>query len=387
MELDRADFLVPGPLVGSGGHRTIYRNAKALAEAGCEVAVHIESDERRGRRSLRKVNKFYDAGGLSMHATWPDEVDGDVLVGTTWQSACHAARIRSNVIKAHFVQDYEGWFYPQGDQRLAAERVHDLGLESVVIGNWLSNILEDDHGLSVRSVPFTADLSTYGRQSGPGGANPGFPQVVAMYQPEKPRRCPDLMEAALARLLGTVKNVKVITVGSRFGPRLGERHEHLGLVSTKRLSELYRSSSLGLSMSTSNPSRVPFEMMAAGLPVVELAIESNIYDLPESGCLLSRPDPASLALAMTRVISEPDLAASLSEGGIAFMANRDEAKETDAFVKAINSIVKREAPTAVDRSPLFTGEFVQSPGDTLWYPRGESSLLGRIRRKASRGLG
>ena len=59
-------------------------------------------------------------------------------------------------------------------------------------------------------------------------------------------------------------------------------------------------------MSASNPSRIPFEMMAAGLPVVELYKENNIYDMPDEGVLLARPTPEAIASAIIHLVDSEE---------------------------------------------------------------------------------
>lgn len=62
--------------------------------------------------------------------------------------------------------------------------------------------------------------------------------------------------------------------------------KNLNIIPIKECNELYNKCKVGICMSASNPSRIPFEMMSAGLPVVELYKENNIYDLPDEGVLL-----------------------------------------------------------------------------------------------------
>ena len=318
------DLLIPQPLRGSGGHRTIYSNAGALKQAGARVTLHFEAG---GSRAIRRARRLFDTAGMSLSQGWPDHLpSSDIVLATTWQSALAAWRIETGAAKVHFAQDYECWFYPRGDDFLGASRAHDLALETIVIGRWLPTVLWQEHRLGARVVPFTADLERYRPGHGPP-AGARAKRVVAMYQPDKPRRCPELMAATLSRLLRADPAVEVTTVGSRWSPRLGRRHRHLGVVRPDELAQLYRTSDVGLSLSTSNPSRVPFEMMASGLPVVEIGAENTIYDLPEAGCLLAHPDPVSLCDALQAILGDPELEARLSENGAEFMASRAAVEE------------------------------------------------------------
>jgi hypothetical protein len=375
------DFLIPQPLRGSGGHRTIYSNAGALSEAGARVTLHFEGG---GSRAIRKARGLFETAGMSLSPGWPSRLPAsDIVIATTWQSALAASRIETGASKAHFAQDYECWFYPRGDDFLGASRAHDLSLETIVIGRWLPTVLWPEHRLGARVVPFTADLERY--RPGPGPpAGARAKRVVAMYQPEKPRRCPELMAATLARLLRADPAVEVTTVGSRWSPRLGRRHRHLGVVRPDELARLYRTSDVGLSLSASNPSRAPFEMMASGLPVVEIGAENTIYDLPEAGCMLAHPDPVSLCEALQAILGDPGLGASLSENGAEFMASRVAVEEHAAFVEAVASIAAGEEAPRPDDSPLYGGEVLTASRSQASVPEGRSRMADRIRKRAVR---
>ena len=141
----KIDLLVPQPLKGSGGHRTIYSNAAALKEAGARVTLHFESG---GSRAMRRARGLFETAGMSLSQGWPDRLPlSDIVLATTWQSALAVGRIETGAVKAHFAQDYESWFYPRGDDFLSASRAHDLALETIVIGRWLPEVLWREHRL------------------------------------------------------------------------------------------------------------------------------------------------------------------------------------------------------------------------------------------------
>lgn len=374
----RVDVLVPQPLEGSGGHRTIYTNAAALSAAGAKVRVHCEDG---GHRSLRRLKSLFGAQGLTLKAGWPSRLSqSDLLLATTWQSALAAPAVETSAIKAHFVQDYECWFNPRGYEFLMASRAHDLGLASITIGEWLPQQLWREHRLPARIIPFTADLGCYFPEPA-SSANGGARRVVAMYQPEKPRRCPVLMEEALSRVLVAEPSVEVVTVGSHWNPDLGKRHRHVGIVEPNELATLYRESTVGFSLSSSNPSRVPFEMMASGLPVVELGGDNTIFDFPEEGCLLAEPDPASCSAAILKILGDSELAARMSRDGAEFMASRSAPEEQAAFVRAVASIAAGEPTGEPTGSPRYSAEILSANGTGSAILMGRRSLRKRIKRR------
>ena len=358
----RVAVLAPPPLSGSGGHRTIYRNLNALAEAGFKIEVHVE-----GRRlrpgwleTARTRRGFGVSDEIRLIPGWPAALDGaDLALATTWQSALHLGKVETRGIKAHFVQDYECLFYPEDDERYALARsVHDLGFASVTIGNWLVEVLSREHGITACPTPFSADLELYG-----GGSAPALSRrkiVVANYQPEKPRRCPELMESALRLVLEEDPSVEVVTFGSRRSPRLSGNHRHLGLVEPRALAALYREAVVGLSMSATNPSRVPFEMMAAGLPVVELGGDNTVLDLPEAGCLLTEANPEAVAAALSRVLVDEQESAKLSSGAWEFLSARPRSSETKAFVGSLRDVIDGKPAATHRQEPLYRARFVSA---------------------------
>ena len=113
-------------------------------------------------------------------------------------------------------------------------------------------------------------------------------------------------------------------------------------------------------MSATNPSRVPFEMMAAGLPAVELGGDNTILDLPEQGCFLAEPDPSAVAAALPRVLVDEQESARLSSGASEFMGARPRSMETGAFVEAVEDVIAGKPPSANRQEPLYRARFISA---------------------------
>ena len=77
----------------------------------------------------------------------------------------------------------------------------------------------------------------------------------------------------------------------------------------RELAELYRGATVGLSVSLTNYSLVPQEMLACGLPVVEMDLPPvrAAYPTGGPGIRLSAPDPGRIADALSEVLALPDL--------------------------------------------------------------------------------
>lgn len=109
----------------------------------------------------------------------------------------------------------------------------------------------------------------------------------------------------------------------------------------------------GLCMSASNPSRIPFEMMAAGLPVVELYKENNQYDLPEEGVLLAQPTPEAIASAIVYLLDYKEEAKKMSEFGKKYMKDYPLTKGFEQFVQAVNDMIEENYNKVSEIKPMY----------------------------------
>lgn len=333
-------FVVPQVFSGSGGLRTIVNAANELAHAGytCTLIEHafplfINED------STALLRDNYNLRNVGFANSYFYNDSPDLLVATSWNTAYYV-REHSAKQKAYFIQDYEPWFSAMGDNYIAADASYSFGFAPITIGRWLAHKLSN-RGLPAQYFDFTANSSQY--------RPTGFERtraICAIFQPEKPRRCTQLLKAALTALHSHDESIDIYLYGSNTPSGLDFAIE-LGALSLAECNELYNLCSLGMCCSASNPSRVPFEMMAAGLPVVDLYLENNMYDFPDSAMLLASPTPESLAEAAISLLDDAQELERRSQAGIAFMGNRDSANETNAILAAFVRILEGNADDTV----------------------------------------
>jgi glycosyltransferase involved in cell wall biosynthesis len=97
---------------------------------------------------------------------------------------------------------------------------------------------------------------------------------------------------------------------------------HLGVLTPAQLSWLYSEATVGLCLSLTNFSLMPKEMLACGLPCVELAGVSAESIFGADGPLELAPlDPQRIADALERLLSDAELRAQRSREGIEFVAS------------------------------------------------------------------
>jgi glycosyltransferase involved in cell wall biosynthesis len=98
-------------------------------------------------------------------------------------------------------------------------------------------------------------------------------------------------------------------------------YELLGLLSPAELAERYSRAAVGLSLSLTNYSLIPQEMMACGLPCVDLAGRSSEAMFGRDGPVeLAEPDPLAIASAIERLLDDPERWRRRSEAGLEFVA-------------------------------------------------------------------
>jgi glycosyltransferase involved in cell wall biosynthesis len=193
-----------------------------------------------------------------------------------------------------------------------------MGYRCLAYTPWLAGVLRERYGLEVAQFDMGTDLETYGptrperRESG----------LIAVYgRGETSRRGVELAIAGLATLFERRLDHRVVLFGSHFPPKVPFPCDNVGVVSPERLSALYRRASIGVVFSLTNLSLVDQEMMAAGLPVIELDVENVSASLGRSGqlALLAKPTPEGVADAIEQLLDDPDEAAAMATRARAFV--------------------------------------------------------------------
>lgn len=372
----RIAWLVPYPIKGSGGHRTIFSHIRNLVDRGHECHVYIGEDHQQAmeEKVLREtVECFFGSCPAQIHRGYHVEEYFDLAVATAWWTAEIVAKKVEAKHKLYFVQDFEPWFNPMGDSYIKAENSYQQGLTPITIGCWLSHFLHNRYGSKASFFDFTADNTVY------------FPldsvvkeqAVCFVYQPEKPRRCSEIGGETLAIVKYHCPDVTLYTYGSNEIPGFNFDHTHLAVLSLEECNLLYNRCAVGLCLSSSNPSRVPFEMMAAGLPVVDFYGENTIYDTPEHGVLLAERNPASLAGAIIKILQSPELQKKMGQYGHSFMKKRHSDLEFEQCAIRIETIlagenIKEETIFPRYRAAPFSADLPVPPGS---QPVSSSSFL------------
>lgn len=318
----RVDWVVPGIIVGGGGHRNIFRAAHYLQEFGHDVHLHIANMEEQTDESLAALVRthFYPFQGHVRRYDGRFERT-DVVFATHWSTVDAALRAKDVAREImYFVQDFEPAFAPMGSEYVLAENTYRLGLYHITSGPWCERFLREQFGADADHFRFPIDSAVYfpRRRSHTGR------RLVFFAKPEMPRRCFELGSLALRHVHRLRPDVEIVMFGSTHAARqnLDFPVTFLKVVPTlEGLADLYSSADLGMVFSTTNPSLVPYEMMACGLPVVDLDRPGNEinYDNRRDIALLVDPRPEIMAEQVVTLLDAEDERNARSRNGLDFV--------------------------------------------------------------------
>ena len=384
----RAAWVLPSLIEGSGGHRTILQNVQYLVRKGyeCDVYVEDKGEVKNSEELRRQAETLFGKHDCRFILGYDIQGEYDIIFATAWFTAKVVRDCNSKAVKAYFIQDFEALFNPMGDGYILACNSYGYGLKPVTIGRWLSHKMQTEYRTPSRYFDFCADRRIYR----PLPEAKKEHAICFVYQPDKPRRCSVLGIEALGIVKFLRPDVKIYLYGSNIKGNVWFEHENLGIIPLEKCNALYNKCEVGLCISSSNPSRIPFEMMAAGLPVVDLYMENNFYDMPNEGVRLAHTTPESIAQALIEILDHRETAAEMSEAGKRYMADKDLEHGFEQFYAAVSDMAARREPAepaVYDRSytrPAVSADVVMDEklAEQSYAPPVivDNSLFGRLKR-------
>lgn len=359
--MSKVIIIAPAPIAGSGGVARIYNFAQALLGRGHECHVYIFNSDGMSVKTLAdNALAFYKTGGFALHTSLQSLAGTyDLGIATRWDTAAMLLKIDARR-RAYLVQDYEACFNPVGDGSLFAENSYMLGLQPLTYGRWLASKLARDFGNNPHHFDFASDTNAFRCEVPMERRLLDQPSVTFVYQADKTRRCPILGIEALGIVKRLRPEVAINFVGSDTAPHLEYDFHNVGNLTIGELNALYNQSHVGLSLSSSNPSCNAFDMMAAGLPSVDIYRENNLCDVPSQGVLLAYQSAASIAEAVIHLLDNPDELLGRSRAGISFMASRSQRYEVESFLTAVDAILDGHAVNT-ERMDFRTAFYDQFP--------------------------
>jgi glycosyltransferase involved in cell wall biosynthesis len=309
----RIAAIIPSFRRGSGGHTTIVNVLAGLRRRGHEVSLWLEDCE--GRHAgespalvARSFREFFGADGLELHKEPGGFAGADVVLATGWQTVARAQMLEGVGARAYLVQDHEPEFYGTSAEALWAAASYRAGLHCIAASPWLATLLRERYGASATHFDLAVDHSVYSSAAAEPAAGGGRGEAtVAFYaRALTPRRAVPLGLLALSELARRREEVEIVLYGEDHPLRVPFTHRNAGILDAPSLARLYRESTVGMVLSLTNPSLVALEMMAAGLPCVELASEAMLASFGrEDPLVLAEAEPLALCAALEGLLDDP----------------------------------------------------------------------------------
>ena len=246
--------------------------------------------------------------------------------------------------RAYLVHDHEPEFFATSAQSLWAERTYSLDLFPISGSTWLRDLLRDRYGRDGKWFRFGVDHGLYHRR--PVRRQPNT--VLFYARPATPRRAVPMGMLALGELWRRRPDVRIVLFGTDDEIDASFPYELLGLVSPETLAQRYCEAAVGVCLSLTNYSLIPQEMMACGLPCVDLSGRSPEAVFGRDGPVeLAEPDPLSIADAVEALLTDADRWQRRSEAGLAFVRDATwerAARQVEAGLRAALRERQRNRP-------------------------------------------
>lgn len=316
----RVSIVIPEPFEGAGGHRNIFRVARAFTQQGHKVTIYIDGPSGRFLRNS-SIKKFVTKAFFETNAEFcldSEQIEPcDLLIATHWHTAYIVQKYRHRcILPCYFIQDFEPYFYPMGEEYVQAYATYSFGFSSIASGKWAAEMVERISGKECPHFVFPLQREIYHEDE---KIQREDKTVVFFARPQMPRRCYMLGVEALKLLKQKAPDCRIVFYGADKAEYMdhGFAYEKMGMMSGPRsLAELYNRATVGVCFSLTNPSLVPYEMMACGLPIVDLNFNNSAasYDGMDTA-LLAEPSPQAVCDAILSLLNHPEEANRRRENG------------------------------------------------------------------------
>jgi glycosyltransferase involved in cell wall biosynthesis/SAM-dependent methyltransferase len=330
---------------GSGGHSTIYNLLSRLEERGHTVTTWMHDPA--GRHAAEwpgvirgNLREFFRPIRGPVYKGFDRWYGADVALATGWDTVYPVMRLPWVRARAYLVQDHEPEFFATSAESVFAERSYGLGLHVIAASPWLRDFVHTRYGAEGDHFELGVDHAVYHPR--PVGRRPDT--VIFYARDVTPRRAVPLGILALQELHRRRPGTRVLMFGAEKPVAAPFPYETLGVASPEELAWAYSEATVGLSLSLTNYSLIPQEMLACGLPCVELAGRSieSVYGA-DGPIELAAADPVALADALERLLTDRELWERRSHEGLAFAARHDWERAADELEHGLREALRRAA--------------------------------------------
>jgi glycosyltransferase involved in cell wall biosynthesis len=309
--------LIPPFMRGSGGHNTIFTLIRRLEAGGHDCTIWMYDPEGRhheGAATLRRrICEEFTPLRAPVFKGFEHWHGADVAVATGWDTAWQTVVLPGCRARAYLINDHEPEFFATSAERDWAARTYELGLYGISASRWLQHTLAERYGQRGGWFRLGVDHTIYQ----PRALERDRDTVIFYARRTTPRRAVPLGVLALEELHQRRPDTRFVLFGDTDEVRLGFPYELLGVTSPDTLAQRYCAATAGLCLSLTNYSLIPQEMMACGLPCVDVGGGSTEYELGrDSGVGFAERDPVAIADALERLLEDREEWEQRSQAGL-----------------------------------------------------------------------
>lgn len=344
----RLALVIPPYSRGSGGHNTLFQIFTRLERRGhaCSVWLadyHNHMRDVRAARMRREIREYFAPFEGPVYKGFEQWQGADVAIATGWQTVHATLALDGTRARAYVVNDHEPEFYAASTEQVLAQDTYRHGLHCIAASPWLRDLLIERYGASADAFQLGVDGDTYR----PLPVERRTDTVIYYARHATPRRAVPVGLMALAELHRRRPDVRIVLFGTDKPLHAAFPYEHMGVLSPAQLARLYSEATVGLCLSLTNFSLMPKEMLACGLPCVELAGVSAESIFGADGALDLAPlQPLRIADALERLLADPALRERRSREGREFVASHTWDHATDEVEAGLrHALREREAAT------------------------------------------
>jgi glycosyltransferase involved in cell wall biosynthesis/GT2 family glycosyltransferase len=338
----RIAMLLPHFRRGSGGHTILMQLLLDLERRGHVCSVYVQNTMNMHESDwpgvLRhNLRDFFAPIAAPVYKDFGQWQGADIVIATGWQTVHPALLLDQTRARVYIVNDHEPQFYSTSVESELAADTYRHGLHCIASSRWLCDLLEQRYGATTDRFDFGVEHSIYR----PREVARREDTVVYYSRASTPRRAVPVALAALAELHSRRPHLRIVLFGDPTEARTGFPYEHHKVLSPEQLSWLYSEATVGLCLSLTNFSLMPKEMLACGLPCVELAGVSAESIFGTDGPIeLAELNPFALADAIERLLDDPDLRERRSREGIEFVASHTWESAADAVERGLRHALR-----------------------------------------------
>lgn len=318
-------FVVPPFRRGSGGHATLFQLLWQLERLGhtCSVWLHDAFGWQASEWPAfvrGNAREFFSPIAAPVFKGFADWYGADVAIATGWHTAYPVMGLRDCRARAYLIQDHEPEFYATSVESRWARETYDFDLYPITCSPWLERLMLERYGKPEAGL---FDLAVDHEVYRPHPVERRRDTVIFYARGSTPRRAVPLGVLALEELHRRRPEVRIQLFGDDAPVAASFPHEHFGIAAPETLARLYSQGRAGVVLSMTNYSLIPQEMLACGLPCIDLAGSSGALVFGEDGPVeFAAFDPLALADAIERLLDDDELWERRSALGREFVAGR-----------------------------------------------------------------